>query len=190
MKKYTFKDFISHNSPCFSCGELAIFQIGIYEKPSESEIYLKPIVQQGFTGIDLHIGWSSTLKLNVDHKTNQFATNNMAALKNYLNDRTLFLKANCSCSSSVESSYLEFNLEKHFIKSVSLKQETTIIYDSVNMYQVYSNYYQSHTVSFIDRINPTTPTSPIRLDTPLLPRSKFKNKEALIKKLKVYATFS
>jgi hypothetical protein len=193
MRSFTVKDFVACNSPCFGCGELINFEIGICQFPMQTlqTSYLKPNVQKNFTSIDLHIGWNNTLILNIDHTTNKFSTNNIVALIEYLKQRRLFLRCECSkCHTSTLSDYLEFYLEKGFIKAVGLQQENTIMYDNVNMYQVYSHYDDNSTTVFVDRIDKTTPISPVRLDTPLIARSKFKNKEFFIKKIKTYILFS
>ena len=194
MKTFTLKDFVAYNSPCFGCGELITFQIGVQPNDpviSFEIVYLKTNVQKDFTAIDLHIGWNDTLILNIDHKTNKFSTNNIFALTKYLKEHKLLLKCDCNkCHTYALSNYLEFNLEKKFIKTVGLSREITIMHDNVNMYQVYSHYYDNNTVIFIDRLDKATPISPIRLDTPLIMRSKFKNKDQLIQKIKIYTTFS
>jgi hypothetical protein len=192
MKKFTLKDFILHNSPCFSCAELITFQIGIINIAdlTMSESFLKASVLREYTSIDLHIGWNDTLKLNIDHKSNKFATNNASALTKYLEGRKLFFKCECSkCHSGMLSNHLEFSAAG-FIRPVSINRETIVVYDNVNMYQIYSLYDNNQSTIFIDRIDKAIPISPIRLDTPLLPRSKFKNKGHLIEKLKTYILFS
>src|SRR5258708_8296240 len=128
MKKFSIKDFIAHNSPCFGCGDLIVFQIGIntsIDFPLDTFNFLKPSVNKDYTSVALHIGWTTTLKLNIDHKTNKISTNNINALTKYLENHKLFWKCECTkCHSSMISNNLDFNLEREFIKAVGIRHET------------------------------------------------------------------
>src|ERR1700735_2403469 len=99
MKKFSVKDFISFNSPCFGCNELISFFIMADPVPEESHYiataYLKPRIEKTHHVIDLHIGWNDSLRLTIDHKTNGYDTNNPRALRKYLSQRQMGLRCEC-----------------------------------------------------------------------------------------------
>jgi len=92
--------------------------------------------------------------------------------------------------SGIQSQFLEFNLDKGFIKPVGVSKEILIVKDDANMYQVTTNTAWGTTTVVVDRLDRTTPTSPLVLNLPLLPLYKFKTKERFIEKIKTYITFS
>jgi hypothetical protein len=190
MKKFSLKDFIACNSPCFACGELINFRLIAHDFINYSrEIVFKPTVTKDFTVIDLHVGWKDSLRLSIEHKTNKFATNDLSALKKYSKDRKLLLKCECNhCNSSVTTNYLEFDWQRDFIKAVGINLEDTIMKDEKNIYQVYSQYHYNHTAIYVTSIGALPAIS--RLDTPLIPRSKFKSRNEFIRKIKTYILFS
>jgi hypothetical protein len=190
MKQFTVKDFIAHNAPCFGCGKPVVLQMQVLRnEPWEQDATLNCQVSKNFLTINLSITYYDSLNLTIDYKTNQFATNNIVNLTKYLSDCGLRLTCHCeACKTSITSTQLEFNLEKKFIKPVGIQQEIIVMFDDKNVYQVYSDYTLSKSVIFID--DAQMAGIPIRLDTPLIPRFKFKSKEKLIEKLKTYALFS
>ena len=190
MKKFTVKDFITHNAPCFGCGKPVILQMQMLrDEPWEQDATINCKAGKNFLTINLSITYYDALNLTIDYKTNKFATNNFDNLTKYLSACKLKLVCHCeSCKTRMTSNQLDFNLEKKFIKPVSIEQEIIVMADNKNMYQIYSDYNRDRSVIFIDDVEMAG--VPIRLDTPLIPRSKFKNKEKLIEKLKTYALFS
>lgn len=192
MKKFTVKDFIGFNNPCFSCDNKITIEVGVTSRfITQQDVYLRPTVAIPFTEVDLRISYNSHLKLAVDHKTNQFMVNNLGALTNYLDNHKLFLESKCSrCQTLLQTQYLEFELAKGFIRPVGLSRENLYTSDDTNMYMIISSYIEDRSHVIVDRIDKTTPLSPIRFDAPLLALRRFKNKEHLISKLKTYITFS
>jgi hypothetical protein len=189
-KTFTVKDFINHNAPCFGCGKPVVLQMQMFHnEPWGQDALLNCKAGKNFLTIDLSLRYHDFLKLTIDYKTNHFATNNFDHLTKFLSDCMLKLVCHCdACKTTMHSNILDFNLEKKFIKPFGIQQEIIVMSDSKNMYQVYSDYDQNKSVIFIDDVKMAN--VPIRLDTPLIPRFKFKNKEKLIEKLKTYALFS
>lgn len=192
MKKFTVKDFITYNNPCFSCGNKISFRIGSIATVSASDvIYLRPNVTLDRTEVDLKISYTQTLQLWTFHKSNKILSSDIEGLTNYLTDHKLVLNSRCDhCYTTIESFPLEFNLPKGFIKPVGVNKEMLIVSDDMNMYQIHSYFPEEKSFVAIDRINKTTPVSPMRLELPLLPLYKFKDKEHFINKIKTYLIFS
>ena len=74
MKKFTVKDFIAYNNPCFSCGSPINFRVGFLDLETKADVsYLRPVVTPNHTEIDLIIKYSTNeaLKLCIFHKTNK-----------------------------------------------------------------------------------------------------------------------
>src|SRR5579885_1922150 len=97
MKKFTVKDFIAYNNPCFSCGRHIKFQIGFMNLETHSDIsYLKPFVDKDYVQVDLKIAYPKNpnyLKLWIDPKTNRTFTTSPSGLKTYLDSHKLFLSS-------------------------------------------------------------------------------------------------
>lgn len=192
MKKFSVKDFIAYNSPCFSCDSAILVRVGVTHKDlTASESSLRPFIQASHTEIDLRITYNSALKMAIDHKTNKFAVNDIGALTKYFEDHKLFLELSCNkCYTTITSHHLEFDLVHRFIRAVGISQENLITSDESNMYQIHSSFIKEASLVYVTKIDKATPISPIRFETPLMPLGKFKDKYHLINKLKLYATFS
>ena len=197
MKQYTVKDFILYNNPCISCGEKILLEFASLDTRHSSKtskedvVILKPFVKNERTEVDLKISYTSSINLRIDHKSNKFLSSNFEGLTDYLNKYKLYLRTRCNkCYSYIDSHFLEFNIARGFIKPVSISSEYFIIQDASYMYHIRSNSWESKTIVVVDRIDKTTPVSPIRFDLPIILLSKFKNKENIINKIKTYITFS
>jgi hypothetical protein len=193
MKKFTVKDFISYNAPCFSCQSKVTIKIGVMtiESTDFNIALLSPVISNNSTDIDLKINYNNSLTLKIFHKTNKFQASSMKGLTEYLAGHKLFLRTNCDhCYTKVESQYLEFNLLKGFIKPAGVSNELLIVNDGSNLYQVHSSFIEEKSLVIVDRINKTTPITPLRLELPLLPLYKLKDRQHFIDKIKTYLIFS
>jgi hypothetical protein len=192
MKTFTVKDFIIYNNPCFSCGSKISFKIGsTHNELSFSPVYKKTTVTADHVEIDLDITYRQTFKLYIVNKSNKILSPDMKSLTDYLSMHELFLSSRCDrCYTSIESYPLEFNLAKGFIKPVGINQENLIVTDDKNMYQIHSSFNQKISTATISKINKTMPISPARINLPLLPLYKIKNRDRLINKLKTLVLFS
>jgi len=194
MRKFTVKDFIAYNNPCFSCGNQINFKIGFVDLETKADTsYLRPVVTPIRTEIDLIIKYSNTevLKLFIDHKTNKILTNSNQGLTNYLSSRKLFLSSSCDkCYTQIESQYLDFNLDKGYVAAVGLSTERLLVNDGTNMYHINSSFIEEKSRLVVDRLDSTKPVSPFTMDLPLLPKYKFKNKSHFVSKIKTYLLFS
>lgn len=193
MKKFTVKDFITYNGPCFSCQSKIIFQIGVFNTKAKqigTSVFLNPVVTNDFINIDLKINYRDSLNLKVFTKTNKFTTSSMKALTKYLDEHGLFLRSKCdNCHTNVDSEALEFNLLKEFIAPVAIGDERLVVNHNKYLYELYSDFSGSRSVLII---SPAVSSSimPISMNLPLLPMYKLKNKERFIEKVKTYLIFS
>lgn len=186
MRQFTIKDFISYNNPCFSCGESIHFNFVSNEDHGTAG--LRPTVKQEYTTVNLKKTYEQTLQLQVIHHSNRFASTSSKDLIKYLSEHKLSLSSNCNkCLSHIESQYLEFNLDKGYILPVGISRENLIVSEGAFRYHVYSSYFTERSMIIVDRLD--KPTSPVRLDTPLLTLSKIKTKDRLISKIKTYLLF-
>jgi hypothetical protein len=190
MKKFTVKDFITYNNPCFSCGESILFRIGVYLANGDIG-YIRPTVMQGYTVIDLKVSYNNRLQLLIFHQSNKIISSNITDLTDYINSNQLFLSSHCNkCFSTIDSEQLEFNLEDSFIKPVSLATETIFINDESNAYHIYTSFENDKSSITVDKNDKSAPPKPIRFKSQAMPLHKFKNKEHFINKLKTYIIFS
>ena len=194
MRKFTVKDFIEYNGPCFSCGNQINFRIGFLDLETKADIsYLKPVVTSNYTEVDLIIKYSNSeaLKLYIFHKTNKILTNSTKGLTNYLSTRKLFLSSTCDkCYTQIESQYLDIHVDKGFVAAVGISTERLMVSDGTNQYQIDSFFMAEKSRLLVDKLDRTRPLTPLTLDLPLIPKYKFKNKEHFINKMKTYITFS
>lgn len=192
MKKFTVKDFINYNAPCFSCGSKITFRIGsICLTQHMSAIYLRATTSNAQTEVDLQVTYARILKLTINHITNKITTSDPEALTKYLEVNKLFLSSVCNnCYTNIESFYLEFNLHKGFILPVGISKELLMLTDAKNMYQINSTAIDEKTIIVVDRINVANSLSHIRFVLPLSFLYKLKNKEHILQKIKTYLLFS
>ena len=194
MRKFTVKDFITYNNPCFSCGNQINFRIGFLDLETKADIsYLRPVVGPQYTEVDLVIKYANqdALKLYIFHKTNKILTNSQQGLTKYLNSRKLFLASSCDrCYTKIESQYLDFNLDKGFVAAVGISTERIMVNDGNSLYQIDSFFMAEKSHLVVSRLDTAKPLSPFQLDLPLIPKYRFKNKEHFIQKMKTYITFS
>ena len=192
MKKFTVKDFIAYNNPCFSCGSQISFSIDSYSKESQTIVTLRPLVNPDNTFVQLEVRYRSRtdgVDLTIFHKTNKFITNNLYSLTNYLDEHKLFMRSICyRCNTCIESGYLEFILDKNMVGAVELFYENLFFNDKTNNYCITSNFLNNKSKIAITTINDLNNCR--YLDLALLPKYRFKNKQHLIEKMKLYLLFS
>lgn len=193
MRKFTVKDFITYNNPCFSCGNQINFRIGFLDLETKADIsYLRPVVGPQYTEVDLVIKYANqdALKLYIFHKTNKILTNSQQGLTKYLSSRKLFLASSCDkCYTKIESQYLDFNLDKGFVAAVGISTERIMVNDGDSLYQIDSFFMAEKSNLVVARLD-SAKMAPFQLDLPLIPKYRFKNKEHFIRKMKTYITFS
>lgn len=192
MSSFTVKDFIKLNSPCFCCGCLTELHAIAHPKNYVTSTYLNTKVCNNKLEVQLSIKYNSSVSLSIDLKTNKFvASCSMDTLKNYLNENRLSILVYCEGCSSIESDSLTLNLYKGFIKPIEMDTEFFCLRDKNQLYEVSSNYYDEET-----RVLLTTYSGYDKIASetvfiyPLISRYKFKDREAMISKLKLYTTLS
>lgn len=191
MKKFTVKDFISYNNPCFSCKSNINFYFVTESKDlskAKQAGYINPIVSSQSTSVDLIKSYSHSLTLDIYHKTNKFYAANWHELQSYLMDHNLTMNSSCpTCKSIVVSKKLIFDFKNKYIQPTEVRKEYLIIEDKEKVYNLKTNMDKNST--HIEVYSDFSQNS-WELDTPALPIFKFKNKANIIKKIKTYIIFS
>jgi len=192
MKQFTVKDFITYNSPCFSCDEKISFSIVSTTLQGPADIvHLRPTVNPDHISVDLKITYNQTLSLKIQNKTNAIFYNDNKGVADYIYSHRLFLTSSCNkCLTKIESQFLEFNLSNGYIKPVGIARESLIVSDATHRYHVYSTTISDKSVITMDRIDKPIPISPVRIETPLLPLYRFKDRQHFINKMKTFLIFS
>lgn len=194
MKQFTVKDFLTYNAPCFGCGDKINFYVAIQPSDQRRLIYVPTktlVVNKDSSSVNLITSYHGNLNLSIAHITNSFKTNDMTALINFFKSHKLYLRINCrSCHSLIETQYLDFNLIGGYIKPVGISKETITIIDDDSIYQIQSHTMEGTTNINVSKQNYKSLSSPVHLQVPLIPLSKFKSKKELIEKIKLYLIFS
>lgn len=188
MKKFTIKDFIKYNGPCFNCGETINFRVLV-----DNSTNMRPNFGPDHFSIDLSIKYSRSLQIWLFYKTNKIVTSDPKELSIYLKEHELRLKSYCDrCYSNVESQPLEFDLENSFVKPVGIQSELFNIEDDKYFYNIntLNKDAYSGTIVTLTSLNKKATSTPSSLVLPLLPLYKFQTKEKLINKIKTYLVFS
>lgn len=188
MKKFTIKDFITYNNPCFSCNNKISIKIGSADSISQSDtVFLTPIINVDSTDINLKITYANVLKLKISHKTNKIQTTRLMSLTKYLKEHKLFLRSYCDhCHTFIESQFLEFNMSRGFIYPVGISNEVLIVKNKNTTYNLSSSFFEGKSLLIVDKPN----ISPLYFNLPLMPLYKFKDKEHMINKMKLFVVFS
>lgn len=191
MKRFTVKDFISYNNPCFGCKVNVNFYFTVTPMdPNKGKRpgYINPIVSAGLTEVDLVKSYSHSLVLSINHKTNKFAGNNKHELESYLSDNSLSLVLECpTCRSAIFSKKLVFDFKNQNIQPTEVRREIITIEEKERVYKLKTNMEKD--ITHIEVYSNFSRTA-WELDTPALPLYKFKNKNNIIKKIKTYMIFS
>lgn len=191
MKKFTIKDFIAYNNPCFSCKRPINFEIGFLDLDRRQESFLRPVVTTERTEIDLRVTYHNSLKLWITHKTNKLLSSDIQALTAYLADHKLFLASTCDhCMTQVVSQFLDFNLLQGYVNAVGLAREHLMVHHDNKIYAVSSSFIQEKSLVTVTSLDKVKPLSPFSIETPLLPLYKLKTRERLIEKINTYMIFS
>jgi hypothetical protein len=192
MKKFTVKDFIAYNNPCFSCGSPINFNVHYVGNPVVGKTS-RPLITPNYIEIDLKIAYSrmEALKLCVFHKTNKILTNSIEGLTKYVTENKLYLESRCDkCGTSIESQFLEINIDKGYVVPVEIRREILSVISNDRIYQIKSSFAEGKSRLIVDRIDKVGPMSPCILEMPLLPKYRFKDREHFINKIKTYVIFS
>jgi len=185
MKRFTVKDFILYNGPCFSCGNkvnvnLVYININQFTKLPQS-------IKKSIIDVTLKIKYSFSLDLQISISDNKYKVSDIEKFITYLGIHELHLVSRCShCQNLIYSNTLQFD-SKGFIRPITILREVLSIESDNVFYSVMSEYAENMT--YINVLNQDT-NKMMKLDIPLVPLYKFKTKEKLLKKLKTYILFS
>lgn len=198
MKKFTVKDFILYNSPCFICNHENNFYFEI-DKTGESPNFIgrvskRAMVTKDYTSVELIVHYSKNLFIKIDHKTNKFTTSSVPDLINYLKENSLSMRISCTkCAASITTNYLDFNLDKLFVYPATLHTEMYLVVDENNSYSVCSSFnIKKQSILTVSKNSDIKKNvhKPQTLYLPLIPIYKFKTREKFLNKIKTYIIFS
>ena len=191
MKLFTISDFLTYNAPCFNCGQFTNIDIGFCNTSFRPTVFssIRPYISKNATEITFSIKYAGSMKMSLQHKTNKIEITDIEGLTKYLLGHKLFLISTCKpCFCRIESEYLDFDLQKGLVKPVGLCSETLGITDTKHEYSLSTNFEMD--ISYLSVYTKDSSADPIKLELPLTPKYRFKNKYELLKKLRTYALFS
>jgi hypothetical protein len=191
MKKYTVKDFLKLNSPCYSCGMKIKITVGVHCEGLSQVNLNMTIGPAGYT-IPLSITYNNNLKLIIDPKTNRYLSSDGARFIKYIKNHKIFFITQCDhCLTSMTSDYLDFSLVGGYIKPVGIANQYLVLYDKNNCYVTNSEFGAEQSVIAVYAIKDGDIANSIsNLTLPLLPHYRFKDKEHFMAKIKTYILFS
>ncbi|MFA6609038.1 MAG: hypothetical protein WCT07_03990 [Candidatus Paceibacterota bacterium] len=185
MKKFTLKDFILYNGPCFSCGNKVAIKM-VYANDNQFGGISQSIKNDKLIAT-LNIKYSFELNISISISDNKFQVTDMEKFLTYLGSRDLHMVSNCkNCQGLIYSNPLEFDSHM-FIKPFTILRELLSTTENDMSYSLMSEYSENETQ--INILNNNTNKMMI-MTVPLLPLYKFKTKEKLVKKLRTYVIFS
>ncbi|CAB4196593.1 hypothetical protein UFOVP1290_113 [uncultured Caudovirales phage] len=196
MRTFTVKDFIFYNGPCFNCNSRVSIKLGTKKFLQTIDVAYLPItILNDYSEINLKISYKDILRLKIYNKTNRFECSSHKLFSKYLENSKIHLNSYCEkCYTNVSSKYLEFDLDRYFVKPIIINDETITVDSPDCNYRLYSSTDQNKSVLYLKKIDTTISYDIQMLDffkeLPLLPLYRFKNKEHFIKKIKTYLTFS
>lgn len=195
MRTFTVKDFIFYNGPCFNCSSKISIKFGTKKILETIDIVCLPImVSNDYSEVNLKISYKDILKLKIYNKTNRFECSNYKHFFKYLESHEIHLNSYCEkCYTNISSKYLEFDLDRCFIKPIIINNETITVDTPDCNYRLYSSTEKNKSVLYLKKIYSVR--SDIQMldffkELPLLPLYRFKNKEHFVKKIKTYLVFS
>jgi hypothetical protein len=191
MKKFTVKDFIAYNNPCFNCNNPINFTMETGTKTSDSRV-LRPVVGPEYTEVNLRVNYSNSITLFIFHKTNKILSNNNQLLMEYLDEHQINLISYCAkCSTRVFSNPLKFHVDKSYVEAVGLENEYIAISHAGVLYHLNTDFSHDRTLlTIFPKPNTKSGGAQSTMDLPLLPKYRFKNKAHFIDKIKTYILFS
>lgn len=188
MKKFTVKDFIFYNGPCFSCGNKVSIKL-MSSDNGESGKDLQQTFKDGAIEATLKIKYSFSLTLKIFLQNNKYQTSDTDKLIAYLGIRDLYFVSKCnSCRTAIVTNPLDFD-NKGYVKALTLEGEILIVHDDQKdiIYNLITSFGEDKTEITIWNKNADNNLS---LVIPALPLYRFKTREKLITKLKTYVIFS
>ncbi len=198
MRKFTVKDFITYNNPCFSCNNKINFYVGVrkigeigYSIAPSATTSLRAVITKELTELDLRTNYANQLSLQIYHKSNKIKTNNLETFKDFISNYEMFLQSRCTgCYTSIESNILVVDLKKELVLPTTIRSENLQVVDNKNLYSVYSFFEDDKSQLIIDKLDRKYTAAPSKLSLPLMPLYLFKDKEHFVSKIKKYLLFS
>lgn len=192
MDQFTVSDFINYNKTCFMCGNKSNIEYILNIEDEHDSHALITDFYKSKSDTSLKITYNSKLNFQIDFITNRFTSSSNDMLYQFLLVNNISINSMCinngyTCS-SVCSSKLNFNFIDNFIKPIHIEYEL-FSHRGNSIYQLHSDYIKNSSKIIICE-NDHSSNEVLNLNTKLLPRKNFKNKQELLDKLKLYALLS
>ena len=193
MKQFTIKDFIKYNGPCKSCSSKVKFRLMFQDAyEAKGSNVLIPTIEDN----RLHFNfpkYKNNLLLIIEPKTNKISIHSMnegsnLAFNELITKNQFYIDLMCeSCGTTISTQFLEF--EDNRIKPLELFMELVYVDTPTHSFRLHTSYTKNNSVFAVD-INGKGSRNVLNTEIPILPLSKFKNREALLKKLYMLLAFS
>jgi len=182
MKKFTLKDFVLYNVPCFSCSNKIQLKLISINKKTKQYSDCHSYINNNCFLATLQYNYFNSLSVSISISKNILHTSNHLLFDNFLNENALHVVNKCpACNNFIISHPLSFD-NLLFLHSISIMRE---------IFNVSDNNFSIFMISEFDlNSSKITINSKHNLELPIIPLSKFKNKENLLKKIRIYHTLS
>lgn len=199
MEALTIKDFVLYNNPCKICIKptKTVFSLKIFsrEDPFDgSASCIFPLLKENNLYFSLHIKYGENLGILINPINNYYkiVSQSSNSISKLLADFFFYydvaLDSRCKiCQSEVQSDFLEF--DSNYIKPVNLFHEQLNIFNETHEFTITTNFTNQKSFIVANLINQKNQKT-FSLETSALPLFKIKNRDQLLKKLKLYMTFS
>lgn len=193
MKQFTVLDFINYNRFCFMCGKQSKIELILNIDDDHAGSTLNTTFYKSKLYVSLKITYNSSLSFEIDYITNRFTSTSNDLLYQFTLINDISINSNCfnkeHLCSAVTSSKLKFNFIDNFIKPIHIKYEI-VSHRGSSIYQLSSDYENDSSKILICNNDQISKVDVINIKTKLLPWKKFKNKDELLEKIKLYALLS
>lgn len=189
MDKFTLKDFIERNNPCFSCSKNISVKLFSIDRISNLKNELNLIAMQDCLKSDLEVKYKFILKLKIFYKNNKIIYSNLKALAQYLKRYRLYLETFCkNCATKIQSNELLFNVA--YLLPITIKKESLTLIENQCSYVILNDFSNKETTLIFykrithDKVNST------KIVLPLIKIASLKNREVILNKIKTFIVFS
>lgn len=193
MEKFTIKDFIEHNNPCFICGSIS--KIEFFRcQTNYNFIGLKANIVGQNIEINISTSYYNAINLLINPKHNTWISNDIRLFEQYISLNNIIVTLECTkCKSLLKSNELIFSHDKRMILPLTIINEMLFFEENNKSYHIATNdtsrIFIYNTLALNDKKKIAIP---FEIEVPKITLDKIKNKgkDWLINKLNGYVVFS
>ena len=191
MDKFTLKDFIERNNPCFSCGKNISIELFSIDRISNLKNEVNLIAMHDHLKSDLEIKYKFILKIKIFYKNNKIIYSNLKALTEYLKRYRLYLETFCkNCATKIQSNELLFDATFLYLLPITLKKESLILIEKKFLYVMLNDFINNKTTLIFDKRLAPDDVNITKIVLPLVKIPSLKNREFIYNKIKTFIIFS